>query len=194
MKGFDIFENLVMFSYAAGCSLLFRTTIQRSIFCKTMQHLIFVKPCNVCFLCKRLQSSVLENHATFYFFAKQCTVLFLAKGICLPFGKTMQGVCFFKTVQCFFLTKGCSIPFCKTMQCLISKIEECFFSLANRGNFLLSELCTVSLAHLHRASMVTASECFHAPVVKILKAMRKLMNTNVYLAESVWLCTIDDCA
>ena len=128
-----------------------------------------------------------------FIFLQNCVLFcFLQKGDVSHSVKPCKVFVFLKTCNVFFLAKGCSIPFCKTMQCLIFKIEECFFSSVKRGNLLLSELCTVSLAHLHTANTVTVFECSHTPVVKVLKAMRKLMNINVYLAESVWLCTIDD--
>ena len=136
---------------------------------------------------KRLHSSVLENHARFIFFPKPWTVFFLAKGGCLPLCRTMQGVCFLKTVQCFFVAKGIFV--CKTM---LFKIKEWFFFLGKRGNLLLCIPVHCLPSTLAQSNTVTVSECSHTPVVKVLEALRQLMDISVYLAESVWLCTFDD--
>jgi hypothetical protein len=108
----------------------------------------------------------------------------------------MQGVCFFKTLQCLFVAKG--IPICKPM---LFKIKECFFFGklrsgfflgGNRGNLLLCITLHCLPSTLAQSNTVTVSECFHTPVVKVLEALRQLMDISVYLAESVWLCTFDD--
>ena len=67
-----------------------------------------------------------------------------------------------------------------------------FFSSVKRGNLLLCKTMHCLPSTLAQSNTVTVSECSHTPLVKVLKTMRKLMNINVYLAESVWLCTIDD--
>ena len=57
-----------------------------------------------------------------FFFQNFGLFFFLANGGCLPLCSTMQGVCFFKTVQCFFVAKGIFV--CKTM---LFKIKEWVF-------------------------------------------------------------------
>ena len=95
-------------------------------------------------------------------------------------------------MQWFFLANSCSIHFGKTMQGLTFKTEEPFFSSVKPGNLLLCKTMHCLPSTLAQSNTVTVSECSHTPVVKLRKAMRKLMKINVYLAESVWLCNIDD--
>ena len=187
MQRLFIFKNFVIYLYVPGCTLVFHNTIQLLIFCKTMPRL---------FLCKTIQCM--------FFRAKGCTLLF---------SKTMHFLVFFQNFGLFFFLLKVDVSHyvepCKVfvflklcnvflLQKVFSFVKPCFAKLRSglflrkRGNLLLCIPVHCLPSTLAQSNTVTVSECSHTPVVKVLEALRQLMDISVYLAESVWLCTFDD--
>ena len=74
---------------------------------------------------KRLHSSVLENHARFFFFENLGLFFFLLNVDVSHYVKPCKVFVFLKPCNVFFVAKGIFV--CKTMQCLLFKIKEFFF-------------------------------------------------------------------
>ena len=103
---------------------------------------------------------------------------FLQKVDVSCFVKPCKVFVFLKLCNLVLHAKSCSLLFCKTMQCLFFKTEQCCLSLAKGGNLLFCKTMHCLPSTLAQSNTVTVSEYSPTPVVKVVKAMGKLMNTG----------------
>ena len=122
-----------------------------------------------------------------FFFQNLGLFFFLLKVDVSHYVEPCKVFVFLKPCNVFLLQKVFSF-----VKPCFSKLRSGFFFLGKRGNLLLCIPVHCLPSTLAQSNTVTVSECSRTPVVKVLEALRQLMDISVYLAESVWLCTFDD--